>query len=61
MMGSSMYSIDEFAALEIMCRDRATLAKKEIEHWRAETKYWTAEAEEWRRFRESKEVECLEA
>jgi hypothetical protein len=26
-----MYSTDEFAALEIMCRDRATLAKTEME------------------------------
>jgi hypothetical protein len=56
-----MYSDSQFVALEIMCHERATLATKEIEHWRAETKYWLAEAEEWRRFRESKEVECLEA
>ena len=48
-----------------MCRERATLTKKEMERWQAETEYWLAEAEEWRRFRESldplKEVECLEA
>jgi hypothetical protein len=46
MMGSSMYSTEEFAALEIMCRDRATLAKKEMEF--AEAEYWLAEAEEWK-------------
>jgi hypothetical protein len=56
-----MYSDSQFVALEIMCRERATLARKEMEHWQAEAKYWLAEAEEWRRFRESKEVECLEA
>jgi len=42
-----MYSTDEFASLEIMCRERATLAKKEIEFWFAEAEYWLAEAEEW--------------
>ena len=51
MTGSSMYSTDEFAALEIMCRDRATLAKKEMEF--AEAEYWLAEAEEWKQLRES--------
>jgi hypothetical protein len=60
-----MYSNSQFVALEIMCRERATLTKKEMERWQAETEYWLAEAEEWRRFRESldplKEVECLEA
>jgi hypothetical protein len=56
-----MYSDSQFVALEIMCRERATLAKKEMKHWQTEAKYWLAEAEEWRRFRESKEVECLEA
>jgi hypothetical protein len=30
-----------------------------MEHWQAETEYWLAEAEEWRRFRESKEAECV--
>ena len=54
-----MYSRKQFAALELMCRERAALAKKEMEYSLAE--YWLAEAEEWRRFRESKEVECLEA
>jgi hypothetical protein len=33
-----MYSTDEFAALEIMCRERATLAKKEMEF--SEAEYW---------------------
>ena len=56
-----MYSDSQFVALEIMCRERATLTKKAMEYWQAETEYWLAEAEEWRRFRESKEVECLEA
>jgi hypothetical protein len=46
-----MYSVDEFAVLEIMCRERATLAKKEMEY--AETEYWLAEAEEWKQLRES--------
>jgi hypothetical protein len=42
-MGGSMYSTAEFAALEIMCRERATLAKKAKEF--AEAEYWLAEAE----------------
>jgi hypothetical protein len=48
-MGSPMYSTDEFAALEIMCRERATLAKKEMEF--AEAEYWRAEAEEWKQLK----------
>jgi hypothetical protein len=48
-MGGSMYSTDEFAALEIMCRERATLAKKEKEF--AEAEYWLAEAEEWKQLK----------
>ena len=36
-----MYSKDEFAAFEFMCRGRAALAKKEME-------YWLAEADEWK-------------
>ena len=43
-----MYSTDEFASLENMCRERATLAKKEMEAWFAEAEYWLAEAEEWK-------------
>jgi hypothetical protein len=41
-----MDSKQQFAALEFMCRERAALAKKEME-------YWLAEAEEWRELRES--------
>ena len=44
-----MYSTDEFAALEIMCRDRATLAKNETEF--AEAEYWLTEAEEWKQLK----------
>ena len=46
MIWGSMNSKDQFAALEIMCRERAALAKKEME-------YWLAEAEEWKQLRES--------
>jgi hypothetical protein len=41
-----MKSKDNFAAFEFMCRERAALAKKEME-------YWLAEADEWRKFVES--------
>jgi len=41
-----MNSKDQFAALEIMCRERALLAKREME-------YWLGEAEEWKHLRES--------
>jgi hypothetical protein len=41
-----MNSKDQFAALEVMCRERAALAKKEME-------YWLAETEEWKQLRES--------
>jgi hypothetical protein len=44
-----MYSTDEFAALEIMCGDRAALAKKEMDF--AEAEYWLAEAEEWKQLK----------
>jgi hypothetical protein len=44
--GSFMYSKDEFAAFEFMCRGRAALAKKEME-------YWLAEADEWKQVSES--------
>jgi hypothetical protein len=61
--GNSMYSNSQFVAFEIMCHQRATLAKKKMECWQAETEYWLAEAEEWKQFRESrhpfKEIECL--
>ena len=52
-MRSPMYSTDEFGSLENMCRERATLAKKEMEAWFAEAEYWLAEAEEWKQLRES--------
>ena len=41
----SMYSRKQFAALELMCRERAALARKEME-------YWLAEAEEWKDLRD---------
>jgi hypothetical protein len=37
-----------FAALEAMCRERASLAEKDL-------KYWLEEAEEWARFKEAHE------
>ena len=45
-----MYSRTQFAALELMCRERAALAKKEMEYSLAE--YWLAEAEEWKEFKD---------
>jgi hypothetical protein len=45
-----MYSRTQFAALELMCRERAALAKKEMEYLL--TEYWLAEAEEWKEFKE---------
>jgi hypothetical protein len=53
MIGSSMNSKDQFAALEGMCRERAALAKKE-------TEYWLAEAEEWKQLRKSPGVTAIE-
>jgi hypothetical protein len=41
-----MSSDSRFASLEIMCRERAALARKEME-------YWLAEAEEWKKLRHS--------
>jgi len=38
---------DQFTAFEFMCRERAAIAKREME-------YWLAEAEEWRQLRESR-------
>ena len=46
-----MYSKNQFAALELMCRERAALAKKEMEYSLME--YWLAEAEEWKQLRDS--------
>ena len=41
-----MDSRNKFAALEAMCREKADLAKKEMD-------YWLAEAGEWKRLREA--------
>jgi len=49
--GKPMYSRKQFAALEAMCRERAALARTEMEY--ALTKYWLAEAEEWRQLRQA--------
>jgi hypothetical protein len=45
-----MYSSEEFAALELMCRARAELAKREMEYTLAQ--YWLAEAQEWKEFKD---------
>ena len=45
-----MYSKMQFASLELMCRERAVLAKKEMEY--ALFEYWLAEAVEWKEFKE---------
>jgi hypothetical protein len=44
-----MNSKTQFASLEMMCRERAALARKEME-------YWLAEAEEWKRLNESRDL-----
>jgi hypothetical protein len=41
-----MNSTSKFASLETMCRERAALAKKEMD-------YWLVEAEEWGRLKEA--------
>jgi hypothetical protein len=41
-----MLSKGELSTLENMCRERAAIAKKDME-------YWLAEAEEWKRQRSS--------
>jgi hypothetical protein len=43
----SMYSKSQFYDLEVMCRERAAAARKEME-------YWLVEAEEWSRCRLSR-------
>ena len=48
-----MYSEKQFAALEAMCRERAALARKEMEHSLME--YWLAEAKEWKQLKETLE------
>jgi hypothetical protein len=46
-----MYSKEQFAALETMCREQAARARKEMEYSLME--YWLAEAEEWKQLKES--------
>ena len=46
---------EQFEQLEIMSRERATLAKKEARHWLTEAEYWLAEANESRELRKSPE------
>ena len=46
-----MYSKKQFAALESMCRERAALARAEMEYSLME--YWRAEAEEWKQLKQS--------
>jgi hypothetical protein len=46
-----MYSRKQFAALEATCRERAALARKEMEYSMME--YWLAEAEDWKQLRDS--------
>jgi hypothetical protein len=48
-----MYSEKQFAALEAMSRERAALARKEMEYSLME--YWLAEAEEWKQLQETLE------
>ena len=48
-----MYSERQFAALEAMCRERAALARKEMEYSLME--YWLVEAEEWKQLKETLE------
>jgi hypothetical protein len=48
-----MYSEKQFAALEAMCRERAALARKEMEYSLME--YWLVEAEEWKQLKETLE------
>jgi hypothetical protein len=45
-LGGVMNPRNQFGSLENMCRERAALARKEME-------YWLTEAEEWRKLRES--------
>jgi hypothetical protein len=50
--GAIMYSRNKFAALEAMCRERAALARKEMD-------YWLSEAEEWNQLRETSDSSRL--
>jgi hypothetical protein len=36
-----MYSKNQFYALEAMCRQRAAVARKEMEYWLNEAEEWT--------------------
>jgi hypothetical protein len=36
-----MYSKSQFCALEVMCRQRAAIARKEMEYWLNEAEEWT--------------------
>jgi hypothetical protein len=36
-----MYSKSQFYALELMCRQRAAVARKEMEYWLNEAEEWT--------------------
>jgi hypothetical protein len=45
-MQPKMISRNELSTLENMCRERAAVAKKEME-------YWLAEAEEWKQLKNS--------
>jgi hypothetical protein len=46
MTGKTMYSKQQFTALEAVCREQASLARSEMED--SLMKYWLAEAEEWK-------------
>jgi hypothetical protein len=37
----TMYSKSQFYALEVMCRQRAAVARKEMEYWLNEAEEWT--------------------
>ena len=50
----SMDSKNQFYALEVMCRERAAVAKKEMI-------YWLTEAEEWAQFRKSSDPSLVAA
>ena len=36
-----MYSKSQFCALEVMCRQRAAAARREMEYWLNEAEEWT--------------------
>jgi hypothetical protein len=46
-----MYSKEEFAVLELTCRELAELAKRDMEY--SPSEYWLAEAEEWKRLKDA--------